>query len=177
MPWIQTYTGKRIDPWNYSEDDFCIEDVARSLAFTNRFSGHSTRPYSVAQHSLMVSQLCGDEHALWGLLHDAAEAYIGDIASPLKSQIIYYGLPISEVEKHILSVIMEMHCLPTAMPACVKQADMIACAAERVVLMESDHDWGEIDRFAERFYLPPLQRMTHWTAEYEFSTRYKELTQ
>ena len=177
MPWIQTYTGKRIDPWNYSEDDFCIEDVARSLAFTNRFSGHSTRPYSVAQHSLMVSQLCGDEHALWGLLHDAAEAYIGDIASPLKSQIIYYGLPISEVEKHILSVIMKMHCLPTAMPACVEQADMIACAAERVVLMESDHDWGEIDRFAERFDLPPLQRMTHWTAEYEFSTRYKELTQ
>ena len=177
MPWIQTYTGKRIDPWNYTEDDFCIEDVARSLAFTNRFSGHSTRPYSVAQHSLMVSQLCGDEHALWGLLHDAAEAYIGDIASPLKSQISYYGLPIIEVENHILSVIMEMHCLPTAMPACVKQADMIACAAERVVLMESDHDWGEIDRFAERFDLPPLQRMTHWTAEYEFSTRYKELTQ
>ena len=177
MVWIQTYTGRQVVPLDFTADDFDIVDIARSLAFTNRFSGHTTRPYSVAQHSLMVSELCDEEHALWGLLHDAAEAYIGDIASPLKSQFSYYGLPISEVENHILSVIMEMHCLPTVMPACVKLADQMACAAERVALMESDHDWAEIDSMAERFDLPPLQRMTHWTAEYEFSTRYKELTQ
>lgn len=175
MPWIQTYTGKRIDPWNYSEDDFCIEDVARSLAFTNRFSGHSSRPYSVAQHSLMVSELCDEDHALWGLLHDAAEAYIGDFAAPLKGKFSYCGMPISELENRILSVIMELHCLPATMPASVKHADTIACAAERTVLMESDHDWGEIDEFARRFDLPRLQRMTHWTAEYEFTKRYEEL--
>lgn len=61
-----------------------IYDIARSLAYTCRFGGHLRQPYSVAQHSCLVSDICEDA-PLEGLLHDAGEAYYGDWSSPLKA--------------------------------------------------------------------------------------------
>lgn len=74
-----------------TEDQINIKDIAHSLSLQNRFVGHSIRPYSVAEHSLncvTVAELYHDEddpNILLGLLlHDAVEAYIGDIARPTK---------------------------------------------------------------------------------------------
>lgn len=64
-----------------------IEDIARGLAHIARFNGSTTVPYSVAAHSVVVSALLGEqsrEIQLAGLMHDASEAYLGDVVGPLK---------------------------------------------------------------------------------------------
>lgn len=81
--WISTYTGKQFD-WRNPEFD--MEDIVHSLSNLCRFNGHCLRFYSVAEHSVLVSYLC--EHAggdpMEALLHDACEAYVGDVPSPLR---------------------------------------------------------------------------------------------
>lgn len=85
--------------------DVCITDIAHSLALQNRFLGHTKQPYSVAQHSLncllaartFYSEYNEDhEWCLQVLLHDAAEAYIGDIVTPVK-KILYAGVYVGAV--------------------------------------------------------------------------------
>jgi len=83
---IPTFSGKCLDPFN-AKDDLCIEDIAHHLANINRFNGATKRPLSVAQHSVFVARLVGDndnELGLQGLLHDASEAYLGDVTVFLK---------------------------------------------------------------------------------------------
>ncbi len=82
---IVTYTGKVFDLLNPTPDKVCIEDIAHSLAYQCRYTGHTREFYSVAQHCVLMAEnpdLPGDPMAK--LMHDAAEAYIGDIARPWK---------------------------------------------------------------------------------------------
>ena len=87
-PWIETFTGKEFYFLDPTPDSIDIRDIAHSLAFTCRYTGHSKRFYSVAEHSILVSYLANDPLA--GLLHDASEAYITDIASPIKPYLSNY---------------------------------------------------------------------------------------
>lgn len=82
--WFQTFTGRKFDPLAPRVEDICIEDIAHSLATICRYGGHTKRHYSVAEHSVLVSYLVPKEYAREALLHDAAEAYIGDMIRPLK---------------------------------------------------------------------------------------------
>lgn len=84
MHLIWTVSGKRIDPSDPDPALIDIEDIAYSLAGINRFGAHTRPRYTVAEHSVMVSRLVEDDVALRGLLHDAPEAYLGDIISPVK---------------------------------------------------------------------------------------------
>jgi uncharacterized protein len=85
--WIQTYTGRRVYPLDPSPEDIDIADIAHALSNVCRFTGHVREFYSVAQHSVIVSECVPAPFALLGLMHDAPEAYIGDISRPLKKSL------------------------------------------------------------------------------------------
>lgn len=83
---IYTYTGRRVNLLDMQPEDLCIEDIAHALACCNRFAGHTRFPINVTQHSVWAARLCwGTPHALQALLHDASEAYIGDVTKWLKA--------------------------------------------------------------------------------------------
>ena len=87
-PNLSTYTGKNLLLFELTPHDIDIEDIAHGLACINRFNGQVKKPISVAQHSVYVARiamkLSGPRAGLQGLLHDASEAYIGDMTKWLK---------------------------------------------------------------------------------------------
>lgn len=93
VKWIQTYSGHRVWPFNPTapENVFCIEDIAHSLANIGRFNGHVKQFYSVAEHCVLGSQIVLPKFALQFLMHDAAEAYLGDVSRPVKDCLYIAG--------------------------------------------------------------------------------------
>jgi 5'-deoxynucleotidase YfbR-like HD superfamily hydrolase len=82
--WIQTFTGRKFWPLDPRPSEVFIEDIAHSLSNLCRFNGHCTTFYSVAEHSVLVSENVPSRLALLALLHDAPEAYFSDIPRPVK---------------------------------------------------------------------------------------------
>lgn len=105
--WIITYSGRRFYPMDPRTEDIFIEDIAHALSLLNRFTGHTKFPYSVAQHSWDVAEALNKWHdvdksiQLAGLLHDASETYVNDLARPLKRMLPDY----TAAENRILDVI------------------------------------------------------------------------
>jgi 5'-deoxynucleotidase YfbR-like HD superfamily hydrolase len=132
MTWILTHTGRRVAPLNVEPEDIHIEDIAHSLSHICRFNGHCRFPYSVAQHSLIVMDLVKvPELKLAALMHDATEAYVCDLPSPLKRQISEY----KNIEAQVWEAIAIKYGLPLELPAIIKKADLIALATEKRDLM------------------------------------------
>lgn len=130
--WIQTYTGRRFWSMDPRAEDVCIEDIAHSLSLQCRFAGHCREFYSVAQHSLLVCANLPREYKLWGLLHDAAEAYLVDVPRPLKQHLAGYR----EAEAAVMGAIVQAFGLnPQTMPAEVKRIDDALLADEAAQLM------------------------------------------
>lgn len=130
-PWIETFTGKRFEFLNPQYDQIDIRDIAHSLAFTCRYTGHSRRFYSVAEHSIFVSYLAADPLA--GLLHDASEAYITDIASPIKPHLHNY----KELEDMIMDRIATKFGFPYPLSSDVKDCDNTQLKTEAKHLLKS----------------------------------------
>jgi 5'-deoxynucleotidase YfbR-like HD superfamily hydrolase len=80
----RTYSHILFDVFDPDPDNILIEDIAHALSLQNRFNGHTKVPISVAEHSLFVASILPDELKLEGLLHDASDAYMGDVVSPVK---------------------------------------------------------------------------------------------
>jgi hypothetical protein len=80
-------SGKQISLKNPTSDQIDIRDIAGPLSKICRFGGHISTFYSVAQHSVLVASLAPDPLKKAALLHDAAEAYLGDVIKPLKVMI------------------------------------------------------------------------------------------
>jgi 5'-deoxynucleotidase YfbR-like HD superfamily hydrolase len=131
--WLQTYLGKRFYVCDPRPEDMDIEVIAHALSQQVRFSGHTRGAYSVAQHCVMVSDLSAREDALWGLLHDASEAYLVDIPSPLKRLPEFSGY--LALEAKIMAAICDRYGLPREMPASVRHADLVALVTEARDLM------------------------------------------
>ena len=146
MTWIQTYTGRRFFPLNPHPNDIDIEDIAHALSMKCRYNGHTNDYYSVAQHSVLVSlecqRLCPNRFALWwwGLMHDAAEAYIPDIPAPIKETNIG---DLKKVEHGIMKAIAErFRLVPKHEPKLVKIIDLAIRADEAAQLMKQPtKDW------------------------------------
>lgn len=83
---IQTYLGNFFYPMDPRPDEVKLHDIAHALSNICRFGGHTNEFYSVAQHSVIVSQKMQPiyKHGMYGLLHDGSEAYIGDVVTPIK---------------------------------------------------------------------------------------------
>ena len=87
MTWIQTVTDERFDLLEPKPEQVNVIVIAHALSRTCRFGGHVRQFYSVAQHSVLVSQRVPEPYRLHALLHDAAEAYIGDVTRPVKQVV------------------------------------------------------------------------------------------
>ncbi len=90
MSWIRTATGRHLDLTGSTAADIDPLDMAKGLARACRFAGQCDAFYSVAQHSVLASYHVPPQDALHALLHDAAEAYLGDLTGPLKRLLISY---------------------------------------------------------------------------------------
>ncbi len=132
--------------FNFEQPDpahFTLNAIATGLANTCRFGGQCRRFYSVAEHSIWVSRIVPPEHALAGLFHDAAEAFIGDIPKPLKEMLPDY----QAVEARIEAVMFPALGLPVKLPPEVKRADRVMLATEQLQLMRNHDRWkwtGEV---------------------------------
>jgi len=116
---IITASHRHIDPVNLFIDEVDLNDIAISLSRICRYNGHTVHHYSVAQHCVLASYLVEEKDALWALLHDAAEAYLGDIIAPVKLLVPEF----SKLEEMVMEVISQRFQLKGAMPESVHTAD------------------------------------------------------
>ena len=141
--WIQTYTGIKFHPLDVHNEDIEIDDIAHALSLVNRFTGHTKAAYSVAEHSVRCSWLMPFDRpdlALEALLHDASEAYIADLARPIKMmpQMASYR----EMEAGVETAICQKWDLPRPLSREVKQADEVMLRTEARDLMGTPpSDW------------------------------------
>ena len=134
MSRILTMTGQSFDLYAPKADQIDPRDISHALAHLCRFNGHCREFYSVAQHSCLVADLVPEQHKLAALLHDATEAYVGDMVRPLKALMHTY----QDVEKLIWEQICSCFALEADLPDEVHHADLIALATERRDLMPPD---------------------------------------
>jgi uncharacterized protein len=169
-PTIKLYSGNYFNFLEPEKSAFTIEDIAHALSNICRFTGHVNDFYSVAQHSVLVSHLVPYKYALLGLLHDAAEAFLGDVSTPLKRLLPEYKVIEHRVEKAVLSH-FELY---EVLPPCIKQADLVALKTEKRDLMKCTDSWGILeDVEADTNVITPLLPLE---AEHLFMKRYREIT-
>lgn len=132
--WIQTYTGRQFAPLAPCAADIDIRDIAHALSLLCRYTGHCSHFYSVAEHSVRVSRELPASLQLWGLLHDASEAYLGDLSRPLK-HAGGFGDQYREAEQRLMSAIAERFGLEMPEPREVKEMDNVLLFTEQRDLM------------------------------------------
>jgi hypothetical protein len=175
-PFIQTLSGRRVNPFDAAPEDIDPADIARALSNICRFGGHSRAFYSVAQHSAIVADLLEARGATPGellaaLLHDAAEAYLGDLPHPLKHRS-ELGAGFRAAEKRLEAVIAERFTLPDA-AARIKPLDRSLLATERRIFSEVTWHWPELDG-AEPLDLE-IEPWSPARAQEEFLRRYERI--
>jgi hypothetical protein len=136
-----------------------------------RFGGHCRRFYSVAEHSIRVSRLCPSGDALWGLLHDATEAYLGDLPSPLKRPASDLGVAYRVAELRLQRVILKRFRLDPRRPATVDRADALLLATEWRDLMGAN----PIPAGSPAPLAQHIRPMSASKAEAGYLERYREL--
>lgn len=175
--WMLTFTGRKFYPLYPEPEDFFIEDIAHALAHICRFGGHTKKFYSVAEHSIRVAEMAPKEFKLCALLHDAAEAYIGDMIYPLKECMPEF----QDAEALIWSALAKRFNLPEVMPPEVKAIDDRMLLTERRELLTQPvtaSPW-----FQEQITTPYgddyviLAPLAPKTAERSFLAQFEYLTQ
>lgn len=134
---ITTYSGAAFYINELNIEDIPIQDIAHALSRNCRFNGHICRHYSVAEHSVLVSELVPKEYALWGLLHDISEAFVPDIPRPFKHIIGGF----KEYEERLLEKVAKFYDLPYPIPEPVHYIDRHIVAAEAEKLFLSVPAW------------------------------------
>jgi hypothetical protein len=154
---IRTFTGIYVNVFEPTLEMICIEDIAHGLSNQCRFGGHLPEFYSVAQHSFLCSQMAESEFKLEALLHDASEAYLLDIPSPIKQGLSNY----KEIEDKLMVLIAEKFGFKYPLTKAVKKIDeeMLQFEWKHLMLKKPMIGWFDCwqpgyakRRFLETFY-------------------------
>jgi 5'-nucleotidase len=174
---IRTFTNRSMRPLAPKAEDIAIEDVAHALANSCRFTGHVKYFYSVAQHATLCSYLVehqameekGDfegldvEIAFWALHHDDSEAYLSDIARPIKNAAAAFGETYKAVEAQLMEAVKERFLLWPDTPEQVHSVDNTLLVTEARDLMHGTDDWSAEYRPNK---MPPLpMKIEPWLPE------------
>jgi len=170
-PWIETVSGKKFYFLDPQPDQIDIEDIATALAHNCRYTGQAKGFYSVAEHSVAVCELTNN--SVEGLLHDASEAYLQDIASPVKAYLQNY----KEMEDVVLKAIAKKFNFEYPYGPEIKYADVIQLSTEARHLLPSrgnDWNWEKIWAYGrpKRYgiiprFLPPKKARDLFLRKYE----------
>ena len=142
--WIETYVGEQFHFMDPDPLEISLFDVAHALSQLCRYNGHTKKFYSVAEHSVLIAEwLINHNHrpeiALTGLLHDAAEAYIGDMPRPIKVKLPDF----KELEKRIDFAVGQRFGIFYPFPDIIHELDSRILRDEREQIMNaSGHEWG-----------------------------------
>ena len=147
-PYLQTVSGRFVNPFDPDPEQLDPGDIARALANICRFGGHCRPFYSVAQHSVIVSELVeqrgGDvEDVFAALMHDAAEAYLGDMPHPIKHRSPL-GVAFKAAVGHLESVLRTRFSIKADVPE-IKRIDRALLATERRSVSGESWDWPELE--------------------------------
>lgn len=141
---LTTFTGKEFYPFDVHHEVLCIEDIAHSLSFQCRFAGHISEFYSIAQHCVYVSWLVEEKYKLCALMHDAAEAYLSDVPTPIKAALPTF----KKIENEVMEAIATKYNFPWPEPKVVKDADTALLFWEMYYLFPNkniDKDYLTVD--------------------------------
>jgi acetolactate synthase regulatory subunit len=175
-PYLQTVSGRWVNPFDPDPAQIDPDDISRALGNQCRFGGHSRVFYSVAQHCVIVSRVVeergGDaEDVFAALMHDATEAYLGDMPHPLKHRSAL-GAAFREAEARLEEAIRDRFNIKANVPE-AKRVDRALLATERRAFSAEAWHWPELED------VEPLEiELTAWppdTAAEEFARRYAEL--
>lgn len=187
--WIQSFTLRKVYPLNPTPEMIHLRDIAHALSMQCRYTGHIHSFYSVAQHSVLVSRhaeklayartrsaLAAQGAAQSGLLHDASEAYLIDLARPVKHLPEMAGY--REAERRLQTLIFRVFGLPEAELEVVKEADRVMGATEARNFFPAVHpDWRWIadplpvkieplgPKEAEAIFLQRFEELGPWPRE------------
>ncbi len=164
MSWITSFTGRKINFNELSHADICIEDIATGLSNICRFNGQCGKFYSVAEHCVLGAEhlkytLKNHAAAKAFLLHDASEAYLGDVSSPLKNIIESIYLPL---ENQLTNRINQVFNIDNNYASLVKEIDMRMCITERDAMLDRNVRWSDKYESLER--LPIIVK--NWEPRY-----------
>lgn len=170
---IHTQSGK-FWPSDPRIDELHIEDIGLALSNLCRFNGHVRKFYSVAEHSMLVASFLPEELKRWGLLHDAAEAYVGDMPRPIKAILNLESPAFYEnLEEQILKSIAQRFELVWPIPDEVKHADDVALCTEAVQFFGPEvlEEWGWAENVAPAtrriFPMSPEVAFEYWRIAFD----------
>ena len=163
---IQIAKGKTFDFLNPDLSNIEVEDLVVSLAKQNRYTGYTKYPYSVAQHSVLMSENCEEIYAYPCLMHDLHEGLISDMAKPLKDLLPGF----KKMEEKIEKLVHKRFNL--VIPEKVYWYDIRLLMDEKKQLMEKcEKSWNILNK-------PLGVKITEWSwkeAYFRFMERYEEL--
>ncbi len=164
--WIQTISGKRVNLPIPKMEQIDIEDIAYSLSMKCRFNGHTNKYYSVAEHSIRVSELVEPRLQLAALLHDANEAYLPDIPRPVKELLPEY----KEIENLTEDAVNRKFgiVLTATDRIAIKKADNIMLATEGRDLMGDTEGWGLVELPLKDIIQPMAKKQSQNKFLFEF---------
>ena len=165
---MQTFSGRKFYPLDPMPEEIYIEDIASALSNLCRFGGQVQKFYSVAEHSILISRKLGINCKLWGLLHDAGEAYVQDLVKPLKLALPEY----KKIEMRVMdAVVIRFGLNPVTMPMAVEAADICILNDEHRQVMKPGLDWWHDSKTplgVDIEFWEPTEAMDKFIKEYKY---------